>query len=215
MKKNFTFGIVGFGKIGPRHKEKIEENNHCTLKAICDIDKTVLNKIEDDKVKLYQDYYEMLNRDDIDIVSVCTPNYLHKDIIIDALNTGKHVMCEKPLAMNLAEAREILDAANAHPELVSQITFEYRYQPAMMRAKKLIEEGLLGRVFSVRIAYLHSGYIDSNRPISWRLTKEYGGGGALYDLSSHVIDITRFFLGDFRKVFARLETFIPLLILRA
>ena len=153
-------------------------------------------------------YKDLIERDDIDIIDICTPNYLHKDIIIDALNTGKHVMCEKPLAMNLAEAREILDAANAHPELVSQITFEYRYQPAMMRAKKLIEEGLLGRVFSVRIAYLHSGYIDSNRPISWRLTKEYGGGGALYDLSSHVIDITRFFLGDFRKVFARLETFI-------
>jgi predicted dehydrogenase len=150
---------------------------------------------------------DLIARDDIDIIEVCTPNYLHKEIIIDSLKAGKHVNCEKPLAMDLAEAKEIVKAADAHPDLISQITFEYRYQPAMMRAKKLIEEGLLGRIYNARIVYLHSGNSDPNRPLYWKIQKKFCGGGSLYDLGSHVIDLTRFLLGDFKKVFSRLEIF--------
>jgi len=72
---------------------------------------------------------DLIARDDIDIIEVCTPNFLHKEIIIESLKAGKHVNCEKPLAMDLAEAKEIIEAADAHPELISQTTFEYRYQP--------------------------------------------------------------------------------------
>ena len=151
---------------------------------------------------------DLIKRDDIDIIEVCTPNYLHKEVIIEALKAGKHVNCEKPLAMNLIEAKEILNMANSHPELISQVTFEYRYQPAMMRAKKLIEEGFLGRVYSARIVYLHSGNSDPNRPLYWKIQKKFCGGGALYDLSSHVIDLTRFLLGDFKRVFSRLEILV-------
>lgn len=150
---------------------------------------------------------DLITRDDIDIIEVCTPNFLHKEVIIESLKAGKHVNCEKPLAMDLAEAKEILEAADAHPELISQTTFEYRYQPAMMRAKKLIEEGLLGRVYSARIAYLHSGNSDPNRPLYWKIQKKFCGGGSLYDLASHVVDLTRFLLGDFKKIFSRLEIF--------
>ncbi len=150
---------------------------------------------------------DLIKREDIDIIEVCTPNCLHKEIILESLKAGKHVNCEKPLAMNLAEAKEILEAAKAHPELVCQMTFEYRYQPAMMRAKKLIEEGLLGRIYSARIVYLHSGNSDPNRPLYWKIQKKFCGGGSLYDLASHVIDLTRFLIGDFKKVFSRLEIF--------
>ena len=150
---------------------------------------------------------DLIARDDIDIIEVCTPNFLHKEVIIESLKAGKHVNCEKPLAMDLAEAKEIMEAADAHPELISQVTFEYRYQPAMMRAKKLIEEGLLGRVYSARIAYLHSGNSDPNRPLYWKIQKKFCGGGSLYDLASHVVDLTRFLLGDFKKIFSRLEIF--------
>lgn len=150
---------------------------------------------------------DLITRDDIDIIEVCTPNFLHKDVIIESLKAGKHVNCEKPLAMDLAEAKEIIEAADAHPELISQTTFEYRYQPAMMRAKKLIEEGLLGRVYSARIAYLHSGNSDPNRPLYWKIQKKFCGGGSLYDLASHVVDLARFLLGDFKKIFSRLEIF--------
>ncbi|HAJ95435.1 MAG TPA: hypothetical protein DCP02_04285 [Actinobacteria bacterium] len=150
---------------------------------------------------------DLLKRDDIDIIEVCTPNFLHKEIIIESLKAGKHVNCEKPLAMNLAEAKDIVEAADAHPALISQMTFEYRYQPAMMRAKKLIDEGFLGRIYSARIVYLHSGNSDPNRPLHWKIQKKFCGGGSLYDLASHVIDLTRFLLGDFKKVFSRLEIF--------
>ena len=150
---------------------------------------------------------DLIERDDIDIIEVCTPNFLHKEIIIESLKAGKHVNCEKPLAMDLAEAKEIVEAADAHPELISQVTFEYRYQPAMMRAKKLIEEGLLGRIYSARIVYLHSGNSDPNRPLYWKIQKKFCGGGSLYDLASHVVDLTRFVLGDFKKIFSRLEIF--------
>lgn len=153
-------------------------------------------------------YKELIKRPDIDIIEVCTPNYLHKDVIIDALGAGKHVNVEKPLAMSLEEAKEILNAAQESPGLVSQMCFEYRYAPATLRAKQLIEEGFLGRVYSIRTVYLHAGNSDPKRPSYWKIQKQYCGGGSLYDLASHIIDLVRFLLGDFTKVFAKLETFV-------
>ena len=155
-----------------------------------------------------EDYRDLIKRSDIDIIEVCTPNYIHKDIIIDALAAGKHINCEKPLTMNLSEAKEILDAAKAHPELIFQMCFEYRYVPAIMRAKQLIEEGFLGRVYSLRAAYLHAGNSDPKRPIYWKIQKKYCGGGSLYDLGPHIIDLIRFLIGDFKQVFSKLEIFI-------
>ena len=150
-------------------------------------------------------YMDLIKRDDIDIIDICTPNFLHKEIMINALNAGKHVNVEKPLAMNLTEAKVLLDAANVHPELISQMCFEYRYTPAILRAKQLIEDGFLGEVYSLRAVYLRKS--DTKRPINWKVQKQYCGGGSLYDLASHVIDIIRFLLGDFKKIFSKLETF--------
>ena len=153
------------------------------------------------------DYHELLERDDIHIINCCTPNHLHKDILIDALKAGKHVYCDKPLAMNLSEAREILDAVGK-VNVVHQMTFQYRFVPAIMRARQLIDEGLLGEPMSFRAAYLHSGYIDPNRPMSWRLDKKQGGAGALFDLGAHVLDVVRYLLGECREVFATTQTFV-------
>ena len=150
-------------------------------------------------------YIDLMNRDDIDIIDICTPNFLHKEIMISALNAGKHINIEKPLAMNLSEAKTLLNAANAHPELISQICFEYRYTPAIIRAKQLIEEGFLGKVWSVRAVYLRKS--DNKGPVNWKVQKQYCGGGSLYDLASHLIDLIRFLLGYFKKIFSKLETF--------
>jgi predicted dehydrogenase len=155
-----------------------------------------------------EDYRDLIKREDIDIIEVCTPNYLHKEIVLEALKAGKHVNVEKPLAMDLAEAKEILEAANDHPELVSQMCFEYRYTPATLRAKQLISEDFLGRVYSLRVLYLHAGNSDPERPVYWKIQKKFCGGGSIYDLASHVIDLVRFLLGDFRKVFSKLEIFV-------
>lgn len=150
---------------------------------------------------------ELVARDDIDVINCCTPNFLHKEVVIAAMRAGKHVYCDKPLAMSLDEAREIVSVAH-ETGLQNQMTFNYRFVPAMMRAKQLVEDGFLGRVFSFRAAYLHPGYIDPQRPISWRLDAAQGGGGALFDLGSHVLDLVRFLLGEYEEVHAIAETFI-------
>ncbi|MBD3185085.1 hypothetical protein GF312_22580 [Candidatus Poribacteria bacterium] len=152
-------------------------------------------------------YHQLLDRDDIHIINCCTPNNLHKDLLVDALKAGKHIYCDKPLAMNLAHAEEVVEALKG-VDVVHQMTFQYRFVPATIRARQLIDDGFLGDVMSFRAAYLHAGYTDPKRPMSWRLDKSQGGGGALYDLGSHILDLMRYLLGDCAEVFATTKTFV-------
>jgi predicted dehydrogenase len=155
------------------------------------------------------DFRELCAREDIDIIDCCAPNYAHKDVLLAALEHGKHVYMDKPLCLDLAEAREMGACAAAHPECITQMTFNYRFVPAILRAKQLVDAGALGRVFSARVCYLHAGYVSPERPITWRLeVAKSGKGGALFDLGSHVIDLTRYLLGDFAEVHNLAETFI-------
>lgn len=153
------------------------------------------------------DYRELLKRDDIHIVNICTPNYLHKEQVIEALKAGKHVYCDKPLAMNAREAREIVDLAKS-VGTTCQMTFHNRFSPAVMRARQIADNGFLGEVVSFRAVYLHSGYLDPTRPITWRLQKEKSGGGALADLGSHAIDLLHHLIGRFTRVQANLQTVV-------
>lgn len=153
------------------------------------------------------DFHRLLERDDISIIDCCVPNFLHRTVVMEALQVGKHVYCEKPLALNLKEAEEL--AAQARQAgLKCQMVFNYRFVPAVMRAKQLIVEGTLGEAISFRGAYLHSGYLDPRRPMSWRLRKAQAGGGALMDLGPHILDLLRYLLGEFTSVFAETRTII-------
>jgi predicted dehydrogenase len=152
-------------------------------------------------------YHELLARDDIDLVDVCVPNHMHEEILVAAARAGKHIYCEKPLSMNVAEGKRIVAAAD-EAGIKSQLTFNFRYMPAITRARQLVEEGFLGRVFSFRGRYFRSSYIDPNKPLSWRLRKEISGGGALFDLGSHILDTLYYLLGDFGSVQATLDTLI-------
>ncbi|PWH20900.1 MAG: hypothetical protein DDG58_00400 [Ardenticatenia bacterium] len=152
------------------------------------------------------DWREVVAREDIDVIDCCVPNHLHYEVVMAALRAGKHVYCDKPLAANLIQAREMLAEAQRSGRQ-HRMTFHLRFVPALMRAKQLVEEGFLGQVFSFRACYLHSGYVNPNRPMSWRLDAA-AGGGALVDLGSHVLDLLRYLLGDFAEVFAVTETFI-------
>ena len=153
------------------------------------------------------DYHEIIQRKDIDIINCCTPNDLHKEILLEAMKARKHIYCEKPIAMNLKEAQEIVEAVK-NINIKHQMAFEYRFIPAIMRARQLVEEGFLGDVFQFRAFYLHSGYVDPSRPITWRMQKDKSGGGALFDLGSHIIDLMRFLLGEYAEVNALCETII-------
>ncbi len=153
------------------------------------------------------DYRDLLERPDIHIINVCTPNYLHKEHAMAAIGAGKHVYCDKPLAMTGSDAQEMADLAR-ESGLTCQVTFHNRFCPALLRARQLVEDGFLGDVLSFRAVYLHTGYNDPKRPISWKMRRETSGAGALLDLGTHIIDIIRWLAGDFGKVNARFRTLI-------
>jgi predicted dehydrogenase len=152
-------------------------------------------------------YLELLERDDVDVIDCCTPNHLHEEIIIAAAKADKHIYCEKPLAMNAEQAKRMVEAVK-QANVKTQLTFNFRFFPAIYRAKQLIDEGFLGRVFSFRGRYFRSSYIDPSKPLSWRLSKEISGGGALLDLGSHIIDLIYYLLGPFASVQATMDTLI-------
>ncbi|WP_104062690.1 Gfo/Idh/MocA family protein [Arthrobacter sp. 4R501] len=157
------------------------------------------------------DWRAVLDRDDIDIVDICAPGWMHAEIAIAALEAGKHVLVEKPLANTLAEAEAMTAAAQAARAkgVQSMIGLNYRRVPALALARELIAEGRVGTVRHVRAAYLQDWLADETAPMSWRLRKETAGSGALGDIASHAIDQVLFLLGDrVTEVSGRLHTFV-------
>ena len=157
------------------------------------------------------DWRSVLDRDDIHIVDICAPGWMHAEIAIAALEAGKHVLLEKPLANTLAEAEAITAAARAARAkgVQSMVGFNYRRVPALALAKELVSEGRLGAIRQVRAAYLQDWLADESAPMTWRLKKETAGSGALGDIASHAIDQVRFLLGDqVTEVSGRLQTFV-------
>lgn len=148
---------------------------------------------------------ELLARSDIDVIHCCTPNDAHAGLLLAALEAGKHVYCDKPLTRTLAEARSVLGAART-AGTVHRMTFHYRFAPATLRARELIESGFLGDLYQFRGAYLHAGYIDPTRPRTWRTVMAQSGGGAIMDLGVHVFDLVRSLVGEFDAVNAQLVT---------
>ena len=157
------------------------------------------------------DWRRIVERDDIDLVDICTPGNTHAEIAIAALAAGKHVLCEKPLANTVAEAVAMTAAAErAHADGVrAMVGFTYRRVPAVSLARQLVAEGRIGEVRHVRAQYLQDWIVDPEAPLSWRLDKAQAGSGALGDIGAHIIDLTQFITGDrIREVSGRLETFV-------
>jgi predicted dehydrogenase len=153
------------------------------------------------------DYRKLIERDDIDVIDCCTQNNAHEAVVVAAARAHKHIYCEKPLALNVDEGRRMVEAAEA-AGVNSQMTFHFRFYPAMLRARQLIEGGFVGRVFSFRARYYRASYINPDKPLSWRQQKDVAGGGALFDLGSHILDLVYYLLGDFGSVQAVLDTLI-------
>lgn len=154
------------------------------------------------------DFREVTERDDIDLVHICTPNKFHKDALLSAMAAGKHIYCEKPLAASEEEAREIVAALDGYSG-VHQMTLQNRFFPATIRAKELAEDGFLGDVLEFRAAYLHSGSANPDAPLKWKLSKDLGGGGVLYDLGSHIIDVVRHLVGEFSSIHCATKIAFP------
>ena len=150
------------------------------------------------------DWRRIVERDDIDIVDICTPNALHAEMAVAAAEAGKMALCEKPAANNAVEAAAMAEAAKGVPNMV---WFNYRRVPAVELARQLVHEGKLGRIFQYRAAYLQEWGNDFTRPAAWRLSKAAAGSGANGDLNSHLIDTAMMMLGPIREVSATMETF--------
>lgn len=157
------------------------------------------------------DWRSVIARDDIDIVDICAPGWMHAEIALEALAAGKHVLVEKPLANTLEEAELMAEAAASARErgVRSMIGFNYRRVPALALARELIAEGRLGTVRHVRAAYLQDWLSDVETPMSWRLRKETAGSGALGDIASHAIDQVQHLTGQtVTEVTGTLRTFV-------
>ncbi len=153
------------------------------------------------------DWKTLLDRDDIDLVDINAPSDVHKEITIAAAKAGKHVFCEKPLALTLEDSREML-AAVEQAGVKHMVGFNYRFAPAVMLAKKLIEEGKLGKIYHFRAWFLQDWLVDPNFPLAWRLQKEIAGSGSHGDLGAHLIDLAHYLIGDITEVIGMSETFI-------
>jgi predicted dehydrogenase len=157
------------------------------------------------------DWRELVARDDIDLIDVCTPGDTHAEISIAALAAGKHVLCEKPLANTVSEAEEMVRVAEQArvAGVRSMCGFNYRRVPAVAHLRDLIAAGSLGEIRHVRAAYLQDWIVDPEFPLVWRLRREVAGSGALGDIGAHIVDMTQFVTGQrLTGVSALTETFI-------
>ena len=157
------------------------------------------------------DWRRVVERDDVDLIDICTPGDLHAEIAIAALEAGKHVLCEKPLANSVAEAERMAAAAEAAASrgVLAMCGYTYRRTPALTLAKQLVDAGRLGNIRQVRAQYLQDWLADENAPMTWRLEAEHAGSGALGDIGAHIIDTAQWLTGQsISGVTAMLETFV-------
>jgi len=203
--KKINFGIIGFGKIGPRHKDKIMENKNCKLTAVCDIDESKLAVLSEEKITLYKNYKDMLKEKNIDVVSICTPNYLHAQMTINALNAGKHVLCEKPMALTTEECKQMIAAAAANHKLLF-VVMQNRYNPPVQIVKQLIDNKKLGEIYYVVLNCYWNRDEEYYKTSPWKGRKDKDGG-ALYTQFSHFIDLCYWFVGKVKSVYATTDNF--------
>ncbi|MCU0374802.1 MAG: Gfo/Idh/MocA family oxidoreductase [Chitinophagaceae bacterium] len=193
MEGKLKFGLVGCGNIGKRHAEIINELG--VLVAVCDNDIIKLTEFTTKYHSKGYESYEVLlqNAGDIEVMVICTPNYLHAPQSIMALNAGLHVLCEKPMALNYADCLLMIEAAEKKGKIL-HIVKQNRFNPPVIKLKELIENGTLGKVFSVRLNcfwHRNNDYYQN----AWRGTKELDGG-TLFTQFSHFIDLLNWLFGE-------------------
>jgi predicted dehydrogenase len=158
------------------------------------------------------DWHTLLERDDVQLIDICTPGDTHAEIAIAALDAGKHVLCEKPLANSLEQAEAMTAAAARAAErgIRAMVGFNYRRVPAIALARQLVEQGRIGRLRHVRAAYLQDWLTDVSVPLTWRLQAERAGSGALGDIAAHAVDLAQYLSGEhLAGVSGQLATFVP------
>ncbi len=220
MTPSIGIGLIGYAFMGAAHSQAWRTAPHFfdlplrpDLTVLAGRDAT---KVSEAAVRLgwsdtETDWRRVIERDDVGLVDVCTPGDTHAEIAIAALEAGKHVLCEKPLANTVAEAEAMAEAAAraAANGVRSMVGFTYRRVPAIGLARQVVAEGRLGEIRHVRAQYLQDWIADPQAPMSWRLEKDKAGSGALGDIGAHIVDLTQFITGQrLTGVSGMLETFV-------
>ena len=213
-------GMVGYAFMGAAHSQGWRTAGRVfdlplspVLAAICGRDPDAVRAAADRHgwQSTETDWRALIARDDIDLVDICTPGDSHAEIALAALAAGKHVLCEKPLANTVEEAREMTRAAEeAHGRgQLAMAGFNYRRVPATAFARQLVADGRLGRLRHLRVTYLQDWLVDPQFPLTWRLRKELAGSGSLGDLGAHIVDLAQYLAGErLAGVSAITETFV-------
>ena len=217
MSKSIGVGLVGYKFMGKSHSNAYRQVKHffpdCAftpeMTALCGRDEAAVKQAAIDMGwNGYEtDWKKLVTRKDIGLVDVSTPGDSHAAIAIAAANEGKHVFCEKPLANTLSEARAMAEAVKKNG-VVGMVNFNYRRVPAVQLAKRLIQDGRIGKIYHWRSVYLQDWIMDPNFPLVWRLQKDIAGAGTLGDLGAHSIDLARMLVGEISEVTGMTETFI-------
>jgi predicted dehydrogenase len=218
--KNLRVGLIGCGFMGRAHSNAYLRLNNFfpvqhrpVLQAVCDVNFAKAEQFRE--VWGYQraeaDWRRLMEATDIDLIDICVPNFLHREIAVAAAQAGKMILCEKPLAMNASEAEEMVRAVEA-AGVANMISFNYRRVPAIALAKQIIDEGRIGRPFHYRATYLQDWTISPDVPQGgdalWRLEVNVAGSGVTGDLLAHSIDTAMWLDGPIRRVVAKTETFV-------
>ncbi|MHB8861311.1 MAG: Gfo/Idh/MocA family protein [Pirellulaceae bacterium] len=221
MAKPFNVGVIGMGFMGRAHSNAYRRVNNFFPLETKPVLKTICAVEPPEKLQAFAetwgyesvetDWHKLIARDDIHQIDICTPNATHKEIVLAAAAAGKSIICEKPLAMTVAEAEEMV-AAVEKAGVANLVCFNYRRVPAISLAKQLIEEGRIGRPFHYRATYLQDWTISADVPQGgaalWRLDAKTAGSGVTGDLLAHSIDTAEWLNGPIQSVVAKTETFV-------
>ena len=220
MKKTLNIGLIGYGFMGRTHSNAYRKVSNFfdvpykpVLKVACGLDEKEARAFADQWgfESHTTDWKQVIADDTIDVVDICVPNNMHAEIAIAAAQAGKAICCEKPLALDVAEAERMVDAVEK-AGVANLVSFNYRRVPAVTLAKQLIDEGRLGRIFHYRANFLQDWTISTDVPQggmgTWRLDVKAAGSGVTGDLLAHCIDTAMWHNGDITSVCAMTETFV-------
>jgi predicted dehydrogenase len=215
--KKLGICLIGTGFMGRAHSsayrrisEFPQSNFDIDLQSIVGVDESRRQEMRNRYgwAKSSGDWMAEIQRPHVDVVDIATPTDLHADIAIASATAGKHILCEKPLAMSVAEGEGMLAAATA-AGVRHSVSFNYRFVPAIQLARRLILEGRLGGIRHFRAHYLQDWLAAADAPMSWRLTRKAAGSGAHGDLNAHLVDLAHYLVGPIDEVVANSKTFVP------
>ena len=221
MTESLGVGMVGYAFMGAAHSQAWRTAPHAfdlplrpVLTALCgrDPEATAAAARRYGFDAAETDWHALLEREDVQLIDICTPGDSHAEIAVAALDAGKHVLCEKPLANTVAEAEAMAVAAGQAQVrgIRSMVGFNYRRVPALALARELIASGRAGEIRHVRASYLQDWLADPAFPLTWRLQREHAGSGALGDLGAHIVDLAQFLTGQLiAGVCGVATTFVP------